>query len=118
SSKRPCAAPTKRTDSSGARCPASNPSPAPSPGPQTGGHGKCTTPEPTPSPHTLWSTRPTAREADIPDPTPREPRRDDTAADTRSLERLGRIEPQPPPAPSIRPFLEPPNDPPLPPEPA
>jgi hypothetical protein len=43
----------------------------------------------------------------MPDPIPRTPRRDDTAADTRSLEQLGRIDPQPIPAPSIRPFLEP-----------
>lgn len=54
----------------------------------------------------------------MPEAREREPRRDDTAADTRSLERLGRIEPQPVPAPSIRPFLEPAYDPPLPPEPA
>lgn len=38
---------------------------------------------------------------------PRTPRRDDTAADAGSLERLGRLDPQPVPAPSIRPFLEP-----------
>jgi len=37
----------------------------------------------------------------------RTPRRDDTAADAGSLERMGRIEPQPIPAPSIQPFLEP-----------
>ena len=38
---------------------------------------------------------------------PRTPRRDDTAADAGSLERLGRLDPQPVPAPSISPFLEP-----------
>lgn len=43
----------------------------------------------------------------MPEPVPRSPRRDDTAADTRSLEALGRIDPQPVPAPSISPFLEP-----------
>jgi len=43
----------------------------------------------------------------VPEPIPRSPRRDDTAADTRSLEQLGRIDPQPVPAPSISPFLEP-----------
>lgn len=43
----------------------------------------------------------------MPEPIPRSPRRDDTAADTRSLEQLGRIDPQPVPAPSIQPFLEP-----------
>lgn len=43
----------------------------------------------------------------MPEPIPRNPRRDDTAADTRSLEQLGRIDPQPVPAPSIQPFLEP-----------
>ena len=43
----------------------------------------------------------------MPEPIPRSPRRDDTAADTRSLEQLGRIDPQPVPAPSISPFLEP-----------
>ena len=35
------------------------------------------------------------------------PRRDDTAADVGSLVGMGRIEPQPIPAPSISPFLEP-----------
>ena len=35
------------------------------------------------------------------------PRRDDTAADAASLVALGRIDPQPIPAPSISPFLEP-----------
>jgi hypothetical protein len=35
------------------------------------------------------------------------PRRDDTAADAGSLERMGRIDPQPIPEPSISPFLEP-----------
>lgn len=52
----------------------------------------------------------------MPDPIPREPRRDDTAADTRSLERMGHIEPQPIPAPATQPFQEPVYDPPLPPE--
>src|SRR5690606_8379251 len=98
--RRPCAASTKRTDSSGARCPASNPSSAPSPGPQTGGHGRCTTPGSTPSPPTLWSTSTTELEPDMPDPIPREPRRDDTAADTRSLGCRGAIGPQPVPSPS------------------
>lgn len=41
------------------------------------------------------------------DPIPRPQRRDDTAADAGSLERMGRLEPQPIPAPSISPFLEP-----------
>ncbi|MCX4816790.1 hypothetical protein OG601_47580 [Streptomyces sp. NBC_01239] len=36
-----------------------------------------------------------------------QPRRDDTAADAGSLERLGRLDPQPIPAPSDDPFLEP-----------
>lgn len=40
-------------------------------------------------------------------PAVRTPRRDDTAADTRSLEQMGRIDPQPIPAPSNNPFLEP-----------
>lgn len=40
-------------------------------------------------------------------PVARLPRRDDTAADAGSLERLGRLDPQPIPAPSISPFLEP-----------
>ena len=40
-------------------------------------------------------------------PAAREPRRDDTAADAASLVSMGRIEPQPIPAPSISPFLEP-----------
>ncbi|MCX4231976.1 hypothetical protein [Streptomyces ortus] len=43
----------------------------------------------------------------MPEATPRAPRRDDTAADAASLERMGRMEPQPIPAPSIQPFLEP-----------
>jgi len=43
----------------------------------------------------------------MPEPIPRPPRRDDTAADARSLEQLGRLDPQPIPAPSIQPFLEP-----------
>jgi hypothetical protein len=40
-------------------------------------------------------------------PAARLPRRDTTAADAGTLERLGRIAPQPIPAPSISPFLEP-----------
>jgi hypothetical protein len=40
-------------------------------------------------------------------PAERTPRRDDTAADAGSLERMGRLDPQPVPAPSIAPFLEP-----------
>lgn len=40
-------------------------------------------------------------------PVAREPRRDDTAADAGSLQLLGRLDPQPIPAPSISPFLEP-----------
>lgn len=36
----------------------------------------------------------------------RAPRRDSTAADAASLERMGRIDPQPVPAPSITPLLE------------
>jgi hypothetical protein len=43
----------------------------------------------------------------MPEAVPRLPRRDDTAADAGSLERMGRIEEQPIPAPSISPFLEP-----------
>jgi hypothetical protein len=43
----------------------------------------------------------------MPEAVPRSPRRDDTAADAGSLERMGRIEEQPIPAPSIQPFLEP-----------
>jgi hypothetical protein len=42
------------------------------------------------------------------------PRRDDSAADARSLEQMGRLDPQPIPAPSIAPFQEPVYDPPLP----
>jgi hypothetical protein len=41
------------------------------------------------------------------EPAPRTPRRDDTAADAGSLERAGRLDPQPIPVPSIRPFLAP-----------
>lgn len=37
----------------------------------------------------------------------RGPRRDDSAADAGSLARAGRLDPQPIPAPSIRPFLAP-----------
>ena len=40
-------------------------------------------------------------------PVARQPRRDTTAADASSLERLGRIDPQPVPAPSTQPFQEP-----------
>ena len=40
-------------------------------------------------------------------PVARQPRRDTTAADAGSLERLGRIDPQPIPAPSTQPFQEP-----------
>lgn len=40
-------------------------------------------------------------------PTERAPRRDTTAADAGSLERMGRIDEQPVPAPSIAPFQEP-----------
>jgi len=40
-------------------------------------------------------------------PAARLPRRDTTAAYAASLERLGRLDPQPIPAPSISPFLEP-----------
>jgi hypothetical protein len=43
----------------------------------------------------------------MPEAVPRNPRRDDTAADAGSLERMGRIDEQPIPAPSISPFLEP-----------
>ena len=39
----------------------------------------------------------------MPDPTPHAPRRDDTAADMRSLVELGRKEPQPVPAPAPAP---------------
>ncbi len=40
-------------------------------------------------------------------PTERLPRRDDTAADAGSLERMGRLDEQPVPAPATSPFLEP-----------
>lgn len=43
----------------------------------------------------------------MPDAVERPPRRDDTAADAGSLEQMGRIDPQPVPAPSNQPFLEP-----------
>lgn len=43
----------------------------------------------------------------MPEAVPRTPRRDDTAADAGSLERMGRLGEQPVPAPSISPFLEP-----------
>jgi hypothetical protein len=44
-----------------------------------------------------------------PEPVAMQPRRDEGAADARTLEQMGRLEPQPnpAPAPSIRPFLEP-----------
>lgn len=42
----------------------------------------------------------------MPDPTPRSPRRDDTSADTASLERMARLAPQPVPWSDL--FLEPP----------
>lgn len=40
-------------------------------------------------------------------PIVRQPRRDTTAADATSLERMGRLDEQPVPAPAINPFLEP-----------
>lgn len=40
-------------------------------------------------------------------PAARRPRRDTTAADAGSLERMGRLDEQPVPRPSISPFLEP-----------
>jgi hypothetical protein len=43
----------------------------------------------------------------MPDPIPLRPRRDDTAADIRSLVQLGEVEPQPIPAPATNPFLAP-----------
>lgn len=43
----------------------------------------------------------------MPEPIPRQPRRDDAAADMRSLVQLGRADVQPVPAPSVSPFLEP-----------
>jgi predicted GH43/DUF377 family glycosyl hydrolase len=43
----------------------------------------------------------------MPTPIPRQPRRDDTAADMGTLVLLGREEPQPVPAPSTNPVLEP-----------
>jgi hypothetical protein len=43
----------------------------------------------------------------MPAPIPIQPRRDDAAADMRSLVQLGRADEQPVPAPSISPFLEP-----------
>lgn len=43
----------------------------------------------------------------MPDPAPRSPRRDDTAADATSLERMARLDPQPSPQWSGL-FLEPP----------
>ncbi|WP_409469047.1 hypothetical protein [Streptomyces sp. HC307] len=49
----------------------------------------------------------------MPDPIPLQPRRDDTAADMRSLVQLGEAPPQPVPAPATNPFQEPVYDPPL-----
>jgi hypothetical protein len=43
----------------------------------------------------------------MPEAIPVQPRRDDTAADMRSLVELGRAPEQPVPAPSLNPFLEP-----------
>lgn len=43
----------------------------------------------------------------MPEAVERPPRRDDTAADAGSLTRMGRLDEQPVPAPSISPFLEP-----------
>ncbi|WP_193777776.1 hypothetical protein [Streptomyces sp. E5N298] len=43
----------------------------------------------------------------MPDPIPLQPRQDDGAADARSLEQMGRIEPQPIPEPATQPFQEP-----------
>lgn len=43
----------------------------------------------------------------MPEAAERAPRRDNTAADARSLEALGLLAPQPVPEPSINPFLEP-----------
>ena len=40
----------------------------------------------------------------MPEAVPRTPRRDDTAADAGSLERMGRIDEQPIPAPSMEPL--------------
>ncbi|GAA4799475.1 hypothetical protein GCM10023220_29550 [Streptomyces ziwulingensis] len=43
----------------------------------------------------------------MPEAVERPPRRDDTAADAGSLERLGVLEPQPVPEPAADPLLEP-----------
>jgi hypothetical protein len=43
----------------------------------------------------------------MPEPIPLQPRRDDTAADMRSLVQMGEAEPQPIPAPATNPFQEP-----------
>ena len=43
----------------------------------------------------------------MPEAVERSPRQDDTAADAGSLERMGRIDPQPIPEPATNPFLEP-----------
>ncbi|MER7053504.1 hypothetical protein ACH4MG_26965 [Streptomyces sp. NPDC017454] len=43
----------------------------------------------------------------MPEPIPLRPRHDVGAADAGSLERMGRLDPQPIPEPAIRPFLEP-----------
>jgi hypothetical protein len=40
-------------------------------------------------------------------PVARQPRADTTAADAASLERMGRLDEQPVPAPAIHPFLDP-----------
>jgi hypothetical protein len=49
----------------------------------------------------------------MPEPIPLRPRRDDTAADMRSLVQLGEVEPQPIPEPATNPFQEPVYNPPL-----
>ncbi|WP_281946139.1 hypothetical protein [Streptomyces olivaceus] len=43
----------------------------------------------------------------MPDPIPLQPRPDPGAADAGSLERMGRIDPQPIPEPATQPFQEP-----------
>lgn len=43
----------------------------------------------------------------MPEPIPVAPRRDDTAADTTTLVRLGQADPPPTPKPATNPFLEP-----------
>lgn len=49
----------------------------------------------------------------MPAPIRRDPVPDPTAADSGSMEAMGRIEPQPIPEPAIQPFREPVYDPPL-----